>query len=124
VRYNNGSEDRVDCENRAPFDSLIKGDMIEIDTDRACNYSSGYEFPDTSIVRQSAQIVPFNSSASSVIPSGIRQNFLSNVSDAYQSGEDFQAFIEQRNSGGRVDFQWYGSNKDGTFQQGGFDRRR
>jgi len=124
VRYNNGSENWVDCENRTPFDGLVVGDMIEIDTDRVCNYGSGYEFPNTSVVRKSAQIVPFSPSASSIIPSGIRQNFLSNVSDAYQSGEDFQAFIEQRDSSGRVNFQWYGASKDGNFQQGGFDRRR
>ena len=124
VRYKDGSESRVDCENRTPFDSLTIGDMIEIDTDRACSYGSSYEFPDTSIVRQSTAITPFNPSASSVIPSGFRDGFLSNVGSAYQSGEDFQAFVEQRDRDGRINFQWYGASKDGKFQQGGFDRRR
>lgn len=124
IRYSNGSESYVDTKNRTPFDTWQEGTVIEIDTDRACNYSSGYEHPDTSVVRQSMAITPFSSSGSSVIPSGIRQSFLSNVSDAYQSGEDFQAFIEQRNSSGRTDFQWYGASRDGKFQQGGFDRRR
>jgi len=124
VRYNNGSESRVDCENRTPFDNWVIGDMIEIDTDRACNYGSGHEFPDTSIVRKSPSIVLYNPSSSSVIPSGFRDGFLSSVADSYQRGEDFEAYVEHRESDGRASFRWYGSMKDKKFDQGGYDRRR
>jgi len=34
VKYNNGTESYVDTKNRTPFDRLVVGDMIEIDTDR------------------------------------------------------------------------------------------
>jgi len=76
------------------------------------------------MVRQSTEIVLFSPSGSSLIPADSRNSFLSSISDSYQRGEDFEAFVEQRERDGRISFRWHGESKDGVFKQGGYDRRK
>lgn len=119
VSYSDGSKQFIDCSDCSPFNDYHQNNYIEIDTDKARNYGYSKTFSENDIVRRCASIVPFQSSSSSIAPS----NFTSAVTDSYRSGEDFQAFVEQYDTSGRIKTHMWVARKDGEFGRGGYSRQ-
>lgn len=108
ISYKDGSYDYIDCDNCYPFNEFYKDDYLEIDLDKTSYESYLHTFRGSEVRKSSADLVPFQS-ASLIAPF----SFMSAVSNAHLSGEDYETYVEQCDRSGNVIRGAFTSRKEG-----------